>query len=242
MPSSAAAFCRSHPGIDMGLHFTLTSEWEACRWGPISARTTASGLVAEGGFFHHESETVKKRGKPAAVLAELKAQLDFALAAGVDLTHVDTHCMTAWDPKFLPAYLQEPARRGIPSFFIRAERTGAGGAGAEAKKAEAFGRWTEALESRGCPLFDRIFMMPLDRAGDRVGTARRALASLPPGLTCFILHPACDTPELRAIAPDWKCRVADYQAFTGTPLRKFIRRSGIRVIGWRVLRDAMRKK
>jgi len=68
----------------------------------------------------------------------------------------------------------------------------------------------------------------------------RVFDSLPPGLTHFILHPACDTPELRAIAPDWRGRVADYRAFTSPELRDYVRDAGIYVIGYRALRDLVR--
>jgi hypothetical protein len=63
--------------------------------------------------------------------------------------------------------------------------------------------------------------------------------ALPPGLTHFVLHPAVDTPELRAITPDWPSRVADYQAFSSRELREYVRRSGVQVIGYGELRDLL---
>ena len=52
----------------------------------------------------------------------------------------------------------------------------------------------------------------------------------------FVLHPALDTPELRAITGDWPSRVADYRAFTSRELKAHVRRSGLQVIGYRALR------
>ena len=89
-------------------------------------------------------------------------------------------------------------------------------------------------------MFDHMAMMPLDEPAHRVETAKRLFDALPPGLSYFILHPAMDTPELRAIAPDWPNRVADYEAFTSPELRDYVRDSGIHVIGYRALRDLMR--
>ena len=63
---------------------------------------------------------------------------------------------------------------------------------------------------------------------------------MPPGLTHFIIHPSKNTPELRAITPDWPSRVADYQAFSSDELRAYIKNSGIQVIGYRPIRDLMR--
>lgn len=68
--------------------------------------------------------------------------------------------------------------------------------------------------------------------------ARQVLDGLPPGLSMFIVHPAQNTSELRAIARDWPSRVADYEAFTNPELREYIRASGIHVVGYRALRAA----
>ncbi|MGB7538869.1 MAG: polysaccharide deacetylase family protein [Anaerolineales bacterium] len=240
---AVADYCRAHPGIDLGLHFTLTSEYDTYRWGPISTRDPRSGLLDGDGFFHHRSEPPQKRGKAEAVALELKAQIKRVLAAGIDLTHVDSHMVTVWHPKFLRAYLNIPARQGLPAFFLRMDPETAMQWGYDPRSAAVMTRMAAAFEARGLPLFDRIFIMPLENADDRIGTARRALSALPPGLTYFILHPAVDSPELRAITPeDWRARAADYQAFTSTELQTFIRDSGIRVIGWKVLRDLMRKE
>ncbi|HEY5117877.1 MAG TPA: polysaccharide deacetylase family protein [Anaerolineales bacterium] len=239
---AVADYYRAHPAMDLGLHFTVTSEWDVYRWGPISTRNPASGLLDEDGFFPKQSEPVQLRGKAAAVKAELEAQIQRAKAAGIDLTHVDSHMATVFHPKFLQTYLQTAAKAKLPPLWLRVDEAGAKALGVDGLEALAMTRLTGQLESRGMPLFDRIFVMPLDNPEERVATAQRAMAELPPGLSYFILHPACDTPELRAIAPDWKCRVADYQAFTGDALRDFVKNSGIHVIGWRPLRELMRRK
>jgi chitin disaccharide deacetylase len=63
------------------------------------------------------------------------------------------------------------------------------------------------------------------------------LLELPAGVTHFLFHPSTDTPELRAIAPDWPSRVANYQTFMDTDLKRFIKDQGIQVIGYRALKD-----
>jgi hypothetical protein len=67
------------------------------------------------------------------------------------------------------------------------------------------------------------------------------VGDLRPGVTEVLLHPAIDTPELRALAPDWAGRVDDhdYVVHDGG-LRTVIERSGVRLIGYRQLRDVQR--
>ncbi len=96
------------------------------------------------------------------------------------------------------------------------------------------------LEEMGVPLLDRIADLPLDADPDsRLAQARQALAELPPGVTHFIIHPAQDTPELRAITPDWACRVADYATFLSAEMARAIHQSGVQVLGYRALQDLM---
>jgi len=235
-----AAYCRAHPSVDLGVHLTLTSEWDAYRWGPISTRDATSGLMDEEGYFYRQSEPVQEHGDPAAVQIELLAQVERALKAGIDVTHVDTHMATVMHPKFIPVYLQVAAQYHLPPMLPRWYQARQDEMGLDAETAAIAARVMPEIEAQGVPMFDHLAMMPLDEPAHRVETAKRLLGALPPGLSYFILHPAKDTPELRAIAPDWPNRVADYEAFTSPELRDYVKGSGLHVIGYRTLRDLMR--
>jgi hypothetical protein len=55
------------------------------------------------------------------------------------------------------------------------------------------------------------------------------------------VHPAIDTPELRAHAPDWKGRVDDLDLVSGVGvLAEQLRQAGAHVIGYRPLRELQR--
>ncbi len=234
-----ATFCRQRPQVDMGVHLTLTSEWTNYRWGPISTRDPASGLIDEEGYFYRRVEDVQDHGDPAAVRLELQAQVERALAAGIDVTHVDTHMGTVAHRKFASAYTQVALQYRLPSMALRLDEAGWRAMGMEAETAASLAVSMRQLEAQGLPLFDRVASLLLNRPADRVEQAKRAFDALPPGLTHFVIHPSQDTPELRAIAADWPSRVADYRAFTSDDLREYIRNCGVRVIGYRALRDLM---
>ncbi len=82
-------------------------------------------------------------------------------------------------------------------------------------------------------------MAPLTHPEGRIDLVKGLFDELPPGLSQLIFHPAHDTPELRAAAPDYACRVADHAALMSDELREYVRGAGFRIIGYRALYDAM---
>jgi predicted glycoside hydrolase/deacetylase ChbG (UPF0249 family) len=236
----AAAFCRAHPDVDMGVHLTLTSEWQTYRWGPISTCDPASGMIDEQGFFYHTVEDAQQNGNPAAIQRELEAQVDRAFVFGIPITHVDTHMGAVAAPHLMPIYLQLAAHHGIPSMMFRLDERGWLELGADADTAGMGVQLVAALEVQGVPLIDHIGGLELDRAKtpeERIAYAKESFGALKPGITHFIIHPTRDTPEIRAISSDWQCRVADYEAFRSEELRSYIRNQGIHIIGYRELKD-----
>lgn len=238
----AAAYCWEHPQVDVGVHLTLNSEYDSYRWGPISTRDPASGLIDEEGYFHRRQEPVQQQANPAAVQAEIAAQVDRALAGGIDVTHIDTHMGAVAHPKFIPSYVQLAQQHNLPALMLRLDEAGWRAIGLDSEFATFATQFVAQLEEQGVPMLDHLSQeLPLDQHEDRVELAKTIFDSLPPGLTHFILHPALDTPELRAIAPDWRSRVADYQAFMSEELRDYVRDIGIHVIGYRALRNLIRE-
>ena len=243
---ATADFCRARVDqVDMGVHITLTSEWRSgYRWGPISTRDPASGLLDEAGYFPYTSEAVQGRATPEAVRGEIQAQVERALAAGIDVTHIDTHMGTVFAPQFLESYVQVALDHRVPPMLVRKDEAGimAMGMGFDAESAVGLARHVAALEAMGLPMVDNVFFVPLNRPGDHVALAQQFLAQLPPGLTYLIIHPSVDTPELRSIIPDnWQVRDIEYRVFSDERVRAALHDAGIHLIGWRVLRDLLRE-
>ena len=238
---AVAEMCKENPEMDMGVHATLNAEWENYRWGPVSDAGAGSGLRDEAGYFHQWHQAVYDNASPEEVDAEVNAQIEKALKAGIHVTHVDSHMGTIMNPKFIQSYVQAVSSRLLPNMLPRLSAKGIEMMGVGDEERVAYAPIMDALENMGVPMVDGILAMPLEHADDHIGVAKKLLDEVPVGITHFILHPSIDTPELRAIAPDWQARVANYNVFMSDELKMFIEESDLKLIGYGAIRDAMRK-
>ncbi len=195
----------------------------------------------KSGYFHQWHPAVYANAKPEAVEKEVNAQVEKALAAGIDVTHVDSHMGTIMNPKFIQSYVQAASSRLLPSMLPRLTAQGMAMMGISEQEQAEYVPIMDMLESIGVPMLDGILSLPLEHGDDHIGVARKLFGELPIGITHFIFHPSIDTPELRAIAPDWVARVANYNAFMSDDMKRILESEDIKVIGYRAIRDAMRK-
>ncbi len=89
------------------------------------------------------------------------------------------------------------------------------------------------------PVPERLAVLRLDGLAsrdERLAAVRQLVDSLPSGLTHLAVHPAVDTPELRAAAADWRSRVAEYEVLADPAFVDMLDGAGARRVGWRDLR------
>lgn len=238
---TVAWICRDTPQIDMGVHATLNSEWQSYRWGPLSTRDPESGLLDTGGYFHQWQDQIYQNAKPEAVEKELEAQIERALVSGIDVTHIDSHMGTILNPLFIQSYIQAGASRILPTMLPRIDAQGLELMGGNPEELTIYAPIMQQLEDMGLPMLNGLLSMPLDQPDGQMEIAKNLLGNLPEGITHFVLHPSIDTAELRAIAPDWESRVANYSSFMNDELKIFLESEDIKLIGYRHVREAMRK-
>jgi predicted glycoside hydrolase/deacetylase ChbG (UPF0249 family) len=235
----AAEYARAHPQADLGVHTTLTSEWKTYRWGPISTRDPQSGMIDEEGYFYHRSEPAREHGDPSFVLKEMEAQVERAIAMGIQPTHMDTHMGAVASPKFLREYLQVALKHRLPPMIFRMDEAGWRAAGLDAQTAAMAVAVTQQLEAIGMPILDHLTGLDLGKPDGRLDLAKASFSALEPGITHFIIHPSKNYTELSEITPDWRARVADYETFMMEELAQYIQSIGVKVIGYRQLQTLM---
>jgi predicted glycoside hydrolase/deacetylase ChbG (UPF0249 family) len=232
----AARFAREHPGMDLGIHLVLNSEWTTFRWGPSSPRDAVPSLLDEDGYLPLLETTVGARARPAEAEREIRAQLDRARASGVRVTHLDSHMGALFQTAgLLEAYVRVGSDNGLP---VLIERTGVRGGQRSPWAAAASGR----------ALVDQVVSMSpgvATRADDWLAAYRKILAPLPPGVYQLIVHLGYDDEELRGATsdhPDWGAawRQADLDLVRSPAFRDFLREQRFVLVGWKDLARASR--
>jgi hypothetical protein len=94
----AVQMLRENPGLDVGVHLTMTSEWDNIKWRPL---TGISSLTDEHGYFFPmvwpnekfpPEETFRESDWNMEDLeAELRAQIELAMKTIDNLSHLTTH-------------------------------------------------------------------------------------------------------------------------------------------------------
>lgn len=220
-PWSRQAALDTGPDADIGIHLTLTSEWEGYRWRPV---TPAPSLRDAEGCLPRTNDEVWARADLDEVRTELRAQVELALGWGLDVTHLDSHMGTLQlDERYCEIYLELAAEHDLP---VRLS-----------------GRSTEAL--LGFPFRDRAddagLVAPDHLIVGMGPEVRDALASLRPGVTEVYFHPATDSAEIRALAPDAEIRVTDAADLAaGGSIEALLAAAGATTISYRPLRDLQR--
>jgi len=238
----AAELAARDSRLDLGVHLTLTSEWATYRWAPISTVSRSSGLIDESGYFWRRLPMLGPKVVPEAAECEMRAQIERALSAGIDVTHLDTHMGAALLPRLLEIYLRLGREYRLPVLFPRDLRQYTSVLDFEGISLEGYFELLGKLESEGWPLVDHFRMSPWVPKEDTDRVYREMAAGLPAGLTMVALHPT-QSGEIESIAPaKAHFRTEEYRLLRDPEFKKFVADEGIRLIGFRPLRDLLRNR
>jgi hypothetical protein len=83
---------KKYEHIDIGMHATITSEWDGIRWGAMTEAMRKCAFTYEDGtFFHSQQELVDSGIDVEIILKEYDAQLDYLTRLGLPIRYVDSH-------------------------------------------------------------------------------------------------------------------------------------------------------
>jgi chitin disaccharide deacetylase len=214
----ALTWLRATPAIRVGVHLTVTSEQPTYRWGPVLGSTELPSLVDETGYFYPLSrvEEFLEQVDLAELEREYRAQIERVFAAGVQPTHLDSHC-------------------GI---HIRRESICAMTLGLAQEYGLALRVYDhpfiEQLQQQGYPTNDHRVMdsydLPISGKSARYAAMLRAL---PVGLSEWAVHPGLESAELQAVEPQsWQVRQTDYQFVMSPEAQAIVQEEGIILVDY----------
>jgi len=237
-------YLREHPQVDAGVHLTLTSEWKEYRWGPVSGAAAVPGLVDPDGYLWRSVAEVMSNASADEVEAEIRAQIDRAVAMGLTPTHIDSHMGTCFLPIYLDRYVKVGIEKRIPVLMFGGHMQHIGG---QAGPFKVLVRGlAETLWNAGLPVIDDLVTSPT-KAGDYEGRKQELLELLrgmQPGVTQIIVHCTAPTETFAQISGSGPAREAELRLMTDPDVRSFIDSEGIVLTNWRQLkqrRDAARE-
>ncbi|MBA2771399.1 MAG: ChbG/HpnK family deacetylase [Sphingomonas sp.] len=238
-----ARIAAGEPALDLGVHLTLTSEWAAYRWAPLTRLSPSSGLVDDEGYFHRTVAALAAGVEPEAAEAEMRAQIDRALSFGIDITHIDTHMGAALCPQLVDAYCRVGRDYRLPVLLPRDNRYCL-----NVLKLDALGAreiWDEAinrLHTDNVPLVDDFRMTP-GVAHEESETAYRSLvADLPEGLTFLALHPNSPGDIEMIVPPRAHFRTDEHRLLGSGRVTEWLESESIQTVGMRPLRELYRRQ
>jgi len=184
-----AEYYKSHPDLDVGIHITLTSEWDYYKFGGVLPSTEIPSLLDENGYFYPTTEEVGMHADPLEAEKEIRAQIDRAIAYGIKPTHLDTHMGSVLaKPELVEIYMKLGKEYGIPVFAPR-------------MMLYAMPEEMRALVKQENTLVDKIFMLNVEGPDasweEEYG---KMIEKVSPGLNVMIVHLAYDNAEMQAVA------------------------------------------
>ena len=224
--TEVAAYAKAHPDADLGLHLTLTSEWQTYRWQGLAPIDKVASLYDPDGTLPNDEAIVAQRAKPDEVERELRAQIQRALALGIKPTHLDSHMGALFTkPELFNVYTKVAREYHLPFLAV---------------KGASFANSPAPLTPKDVPL-DGVVI-----AGGQVPRDRwkefylAAIDSLKPGLTELIVHLGHDDAELQAVTVNhepygsaWRQR--DYEVMNSPEFKKKLQDNHVILIKWRDL-------
>jgi len=217
-----AQWAKAHPDADLGIHLALNSEWTTYRWPPVSAQALNSSLRDPDGYLPLTSEYVDAHAKMADVEAETHAQIDKAKAAGIRISHLDTHMGTLVGTEDLFKVYLSTARAYRAPFLI----------------SKQFNLFHEQLDPGTIVLDGVLQIEPGVPKAQWLAAYKKILQSRPPGTYELIVHLAHNEPDIQAATadhPDWgaEWRQSDFDMVRSPEFQQFLQDQGFTLISWK---------
>lgn len=214
---------QERPHIPFGIHLTLVCDFTTHQWNPLAPSEKVSSLLDRNGhlFTPGAKAQLIAQARVEEVELELRSQIETVLATGLTPTHLDWHALADGgreDIFDLGLALAEEYRLAARVWLERGRRL--------------------ARQQR-LPVVDHDFLdsssLDLETKASRY---LQLLRALPAGLSEWAVHPGLGDAASRDIDDGWQVRRTDLDFMTSSEALEAVRREGIVIIDYGVVRQA----
>lgn len=204
--------------FDIGIHATLTCEWNTCRWRPIADKNSVPGLIDSDGFMYRSNDEVLPGTTSEEIDREIRAQIEQAISWGLMPTHLDRHMYTICTcPEYFEKYIAIAKEYNLPYQM-------------NSKEYDSIDKLSEKVPVK--KLEGGISSGEGEDYETKKASLMQALEKMQPGFYQLTIHPVKDTPEIREIIPEWRDRYLEYQLFMDDDILEHINKLGITRVSW----------
>lgn len=180
----AVKMLKENPGLDVGVHLAITSEWENVKWRPL---TDCPSLVDENGYFFpmmgpnaaYPGQSIMENMANFdinEIEKEFRAQIELALKNIPQVTHISGHMMsTAFNPQVMEVVQKLSEEYNLPSI----------------DRGEAFKQYNFSYTG---------YDGPRSTAEEKIASFIKALEKMEEGKRyIFVDHPAYNDSEMQTV-------------------------------------------
>ncbi len=238
----AAEWSKRRGQSNVGLHLTLTSEFEAIRWKSLTGH---SSLHDENGYMHKTVEAFERNADTAAVMKEIGAQHDAVRRYGIPIMHADNHMGSLYGivtgRSHIPQVLRQCVKWDLPFRLFRkvhpADPLLSSIPGVERIVAKA-----SALAGvLGVAIPDYLLSHPFEvEEGETYAQFKQSMIAkmynLPDGISETYIHPAVEHTRMLREVPHWEKRVWEYRLMLEDDFAYAIKDAGVMLTDYDYIR------
>ncbi|MMZ58879.1 hypothetical protein D1872_208760 [compost metagenome] len=232
---------------NVGLHLTMTSEFDALRWPSLTGHAS---LHDESGHQYRTVREFEESAETKAVWREIDAQFEKVKKMGIDISHVDNHMGSLYGMEtgrsLLPQMLWQISRRKLPARFFRSIYAEDPLLGSLTDIERPVAKAAALADTLGVPIPDYLLSHPFDlKAGETYDSFKQSIIDkiykLPDGVSETYIHPGMEDEWMLKHIPHWEKRVWEFRLFCDDDLTYTLRDAGVEMVNYRYVQNHLRR-
>ncbi|WP_160039480.1 polysaccharide deacetylase family protein [Paenibacillus sp. USDA918EY] len=243
----AAAWTAKRRQSNVGLHLTMTSEFEALRWRSL---TGDPSLHDDSGYQYRTVKEFEQGAATRAVMKEIDAQYELARKAGIVVSHADNHMGSLYGMEtgrsLLPQTLWKVSRWKLPMRFFRHIDKEDPLLGSLKDIERPVAQVVALADTFGVPIPDYLLSHPFGvEDGETYDSFKQSMIAklyrLPEGVCETYIHPGVPDPWMQEHIPNYEKRVWEYRLPFDDDFAYALRDADVELTDYRYVQEHLKR-